>query len=97
MPPRPEPLTALKVKSAEPGRYGDGGKLYLLVRPDKSAFWLFRYTAGGKLREMGLGPARGLHAVTLAKARAKAFNLYEQVAEGLDPLAERELRPRRKR
>ena len=90
MPPRPEPLTALKVKSAEPGRYGDGGKLYLLVRPDKSAFWLFRYTAGGKLREMGLGPARGLHAVSLAKARAKAFSLHEKVAEGLDPLAERE-------
>jgi integrase len=51
---------------------------------------MFRYTSGGKLREMGLGPARGLHAVPLAKARKKAFDLFEKVAEGIDPLAERE-------
>jgi integrase len=89
MPPRPDPLNALRVKSAPPGRYGDGGKLYLLVRRDHSAFWLFRYTAGGRLREMGLGPARGLNAVPLAKARQKAAALHEQVSAGLDPLAER--------
>jgi integrase len=90
MPPRPEPLNALRVKNAEPGRYGDGGKLYLLVRPDRSAYWLFRYTAAGKLREIGLGPARGASAVALAKARKKAAELFEQVADGLDPLAERD-------
>ena len=89
MPPRPEPLNAKRVLHAPPGRYGDGGKLYLLVRPDDSAFWLFRYTTEGKMREMGLGPARGSHAIPLAKARKKAFELFEQVAEGLDPLAER--------
>jgi integrase len=89
MPPRPEPLNAKKVQHAPPGRYSDGGKLYLLVRPDQSAFWVFRYTAAGRLREMGLGPARGTHAVPLAKARKRAFGLFEQVAEGLDPLAER--------
>jgi integrase len=89
MPPRPEPLSALKVKNARPGRYGDGGKLYLLVRPDASAFWLFRYSGGGRLREMGLGPARGLKAVPLAQARQKAAALYDRVAAGLDPLAER--------
>jgi integrase len=90
MPPRPEPLNALRVKSAAPGRYGDGGKLYLLVRPDRSAYWLFRYTAGGKLREIGLGPARGANAVLLAKARKKAAELFEKVADGVDPLLERE-------
>lgn len=90
MPPRPEPLNALKVKNALPGRYGDGGKLYLLVRKDASAFWVFRYTATEKLREMGLGPARGAKAVPLAKVRRQAAELYEKVESGLDPLAERE-------
>jgi len=29
-------------------------------RPSREAkFWLFRYTRGGKMREMGLGPATG--------------------------------------
>ena len=89
MPPRPEPLNALRVKTAPPGRYGDGGKLYLLVRSAESAWWLFRYTAGGKLREIGLGPARGAQAVSLARAREKAAELYRTVAAGVDPLAAR--------
>ena len=46
--------------------------------------------AGGKQREIGLGPARGTHAVTLAKAREQAAALARQVADKLDPLAERE-------
>jgi integrase len=90
MPPRPEPLNALRVKTAPPGRFADGGKLYLLVRDQSAAYWLFRYTAAGKMREIGLGPARGKQAVTLAKAREKAADLYRMVADGLDPLAERE-------
>ena len=48
-------LTAAKVKTAKPGRYGDGGGLYLFVRSETARFWLFRYTPkGGKMREMGL-------------------------------------------
>ncbi len=90
MPPRPEPLTALRVKTAKPGRYGDGGKLYLLVRSAEAAWWVFRYTAAGKMREIGLGPARGQNAVTLARARDKAAELYRMVEDGLDPLAVRE-------
>ena len=58
MPRRAVGLTAAKVVSAKPGRYGDGDGLYLMVRDNGTRFWVFRYTPkGGKLREMGLGRA----------------------------------------
>ena len=97
MPRRPAPLDALKVKHLPPGRYADGNKLYLLVRSEKSAFWVLRYTAGGKLREMGLGPARGSGAVKLAKAREDAIALLAKLRDGLDPLVEREAEAERKK
>jgi integrase len=56
MPRRAKGLSAAKVRTAKPGRYGDGGGLYLLVRPNDTRFWLFRYTIAGRMREMGLGP-----------------------------------------
>jgi integrase len=84
-------LTAAQVeKGTKPGRYGDGAGLYLLVRSRHAKFWLFRYTRSGKMREMGLGPAKGRTAVPLSQARAKARQLHAAVREGRDPLAERE-------
>ena len=56
----------------------------------QAKFWLFRYTRSGKMREMGLGPAKGRTAVSLSQARAKARQLHEAVREGRDPLAERD-------
>jgi integrase len=83
-------LTAVRVRTAPRGRYGDGGGLYLLVRSPERRYWLFRYTPpGGKLREMGMGPASGRTAVSLAEARAKAAEMYRLVKMGVDPLAER--------
>ena len=83
-------FTATFVKNAKPGRYGDGGGLYLLVRETGARFWLFRYKpTGGKMREMGLGPASGLDAVSLADARAKATDLRLMLRTGKDPLEER--------
>ena len=56
MPRLATPLTAAKVKTAKPGRHHDGDGLALLVRkaprpdaPDR-AFWLFRYSSGGRVR-----------------------------------------------
>ena len=43
MPRRAAGLTTMKVKTAPPGRYGDGKGLYLLVRSADARFWLFRY------------------------------------------------------
>jgi integrase len=83
-------ITAAQVeKGTKRGRYGDGAGLYLLVRSKESKYWLFRYRRGSKLKEMGLGPARGRTAVMLSAARAKARELHEAVRDGRDPLEER--------
>lgn len=103
VPRRAQGLTAAKVRTAAPGRYGDGNGLYLLVRHKKAAFWIFRYTLHGRMREMGLGPARGSAAVPLAShpdpankeklvlgARDLAATLRRLVRGGIDPLERRE-------
>jgi len=50
-------LTTLAMrKMTAPGRYGDGGNLYLLVKPSGARVWTFRFTLPGqKPREMSLG------------------------------------------
>jgi integrase len=85
-----EGLTAAKVNTARPGRYGDGNGLYLFVRSKAARFWVFRYTRNGKMREMGLGRA-GPHdaAVKLADARDEAAKLLKLVRSGVDPLDKR--------
>ncbi|MBD0272275.1 MAG: DUF4102 domain-containing protein, partial [Acetobacteraceae bacterium] len=92
MPRRAAGLTAAKVRTAKPGRYGDGGGLYLLVRSPEARYWVFRYTMpGAKMREVGLGRAgTGPGAVALARAREHAADLYRLVRAGVDPLAKRE-------
>jgi integrase len=103
MPLRATPLTAAKVRTAKPGRYGDGDGLYLLVRDNGTAFWVFRYvlprhneaTAGDqpqakpKMREIGLGRARGQNAVSLADARTAAAPLHRLARNKVDPLEQR--------
>ncbi|GLR49882.1 integrase arm-type DNA-binding domain-containing protein [Shinella yambaruensis] len=81
-------LSDVLVKSAKlkPGRHSDGGGLYLNVTPTGSKSWLFMWTVGRKRREMGLGP---YPALSLAKARVKAGEAREAVAEGRDPIAEK--------
>lgn len=89
MPRRAAGLSAAKVRTATPGRYGDGDGLYLLVRTPETAFWVFRFTRAGRLREAGLGRARGANAVALAEARDRARELHRMVRAGRDPLADR--------
>ncbi len=49
-------LTAKIVKALEqPGRYGDGGTLYLVVAPGGSKSWMQRLTIGSRPRDLGLG------------------------------------------
>jgi integrase len=75
----------------QPGMHGDGGGLYLQVTegadgtPRKS--WLFRYTVGGRERQMGLGP---LSDVPLVEARDRALAARELRRAGKDPITERE-------
>ena len=86
-------LTALRVRALkEPGRYADGGGLYLLIGRNNARAWLFRYRdrRTGKLRDRGLGP---LADVSLEKARERAAACRLQLIDGLDPIeASRETR-----
>ena len=89
MPRKAAGLTAVKVRTAQPGRYGDGKGLYLLVRSADARFWLFRYRRDARIREMGLGSVAD---VSLAEAREKAADLHRAVKGGADPLTERDAR-----
>lgn len=85
-------LTSLAIqKLSRPGMHADGGNLYLNVAAGGSKSWVFRYYAGGKQREMGLG---SLLAVDVARAREEARVYREQLQAGLDPLQTREQRKR---
>ena len=53
----------------DPGRYGDGGGLYLVVAPGGSRSWVLRVQQAGKRTDRGLG---GYPAITLATARRLA-------------------------
>lgn len=79
--------TALKA-AKEPGRYSDGGGLYLNVSAAGSKSWVFMWSpAGSKRREMGLG---SFPAVKLKDAREKAVHCRATVAAGGDPIAEKD-------
>jgi integrase len=67
-----------------PGFYPDGGGLYLQVTANAARSWVFRYRgAGGKNRDLGLGPLR---LVPLAVARSKAIDAARLRLEGIDPI-----------
>lgn len=66
-----------------PGRYADGGGLYLVVGQGLTRKWVFRFRWHGRLVDMGLGAAAS---VTLAKAREKAAAARSLLADGHNPL-----------
>jgi integrase len=80
-------LSATKVsKTVTPGRYGDGGGLWLQVTdgaggPTKA--WLFRFMLNGKARQMGLG---SVDSFSLAEARDRARKARQLVTDGIDPI-----------
>jgi len=79
-------LTARKVDTAKPGKYGDGANLYLVVSKTGARKWVLRFTFRGKPKEMGLGSAAS---VPLADAREKAATARRKIAQGLNPIDER--------
>lgn len=80
-------LTDTECKAAsKPGMLGDGGGLYLNVKPSGAKSWAFIWKQDGKRYEMGLG---AYPAVKLAKARAWATEHRQAVAEGRNPIVER--------
>lgn len=79
-------LSALSVKNAAPGKYADGGGLWL-HKADGGGKWVFRFTIYGRRREMGLGSTND---VSLKDAREAADKWRGVAAKGLDPIKERE-------
>lgn len=87
-------LSARRAESIkEPGRYADGGGLWLQVTPRQSGdgvtkSWLFRYTSPktGKPRQCGLG---SLNTVSLTDAREAARQTRILVQSGIDPIDQR--------
>jgi hypothetical protein len=77
-------MTEAKIRSlANVGLHADGRGLYLQIRPNARS-WIYRFTLGGRTRDMRLGP---LAIVSLVKARAKAVAARALVAEGgVDPI-----------
>ena len=74
-------------KTTAAGRYRDDKGLYLQVTKTGAKSWVLRYEREGKERMMGLGP---LHAFTLEEARERARLARQKLADGIDPLADRE-------
>lgn len=79
-------LKAAFVKSAPLGRHTDGGGLYLEVDPTGARRWLLRIVVKGRRRDLGLGSAS---VVSLADARAKAYEFRQIARTGGDPTARR--------
>jgi len=68
----------------KPGRYNDGGGLYLHIRKSGSKSWIYRYRSDGRLREIGLGSLTDTNG--LVPARKKATEYRESLKAGQDPL-----------
>lgn len=80
-------LSALAVKNAAPGKYNDGGGLWLFKREEGSGRWVLRVTVHGQRREMGLGSAAD---VSLKEAREAAERWRSVTRANLDPIKERD-------
>ena len=83
-------LTAVTVTNKnKPGRYADGGGLYLQVSAGTNITkaWLFRFMLDGKARQMGLGP---VITINLAEARERARQARQQLLDGIDPIDARQ-------
>lgn len=70
-----------------PGRFADGGGLYVCVRPAARngvrRTWAFRYMVAGRATELGMGPVALL---SLADAREEAAEYRKALRLGIDPL-----------
>lgn len=83
-------LTDLKIKNAAPRKkehkLSDGQNLYLVVRPNGSKVWQYRYRFDGKQKTFTLGKYPDL---SLSKARQARNDAYSTLLNGNDPVEER--------
>ena len=67
---------------SKPGKYGDQHGLILRVQPSGAKQWIWRGTVNERRRDLGLG---GFPYVSLAEARAQAFDYRKTARQGDDP------------
>lgn len=88
-------LTAKQVQALkEPGKYSDGGGLYLVIDRSGKKRWAFIFRWNGRQPEMGLGV---YPVVQLADARAKALDAERLVRSGVNPIESRQASSNAKR
>jgi hypothetical protein len=79
-------LSEIAIRAAKPRekpyKLSDGRGLYLLVNPNGSRWWRFKYSRFGKERGLSLGVYPD---VTLAMARKRRDEARTQLADGIDP------------
>ncbi len=83
-------LSDTKVRSAKSEdkayKLTDGNGLFLLVHPNGSKYWRFRYRFGGKEKMLAFGVYPD---ISLANAREKRDEARKLVASGVDPSEKR--------
>lgn len=80
-------LTARKVETAKAGKYGDGGGLYLKVKPSGARSWVLRVQHNHRIEEIGLG---GYPEVLLQQARDTALEMRRLAKAGKNIRAHRD-------
>lgn len=73
---------------AAPGWHADGGGLFMRVKSDGNASWVFKFERGGRRRELGLG---AVGAVPLSLARDKAAAMRLDLGAGKEPQPHRQV------
>jgi len=80
------PLTNTAIRSAKPQskpfKLSDGGGLFLLVQPNGSKWWRYKYRFGGKEKLLALG---SYPEVSLAEVRELHYKARKALAAGIDP------------
>ncbi|EHH1282632.1 TPA: tyrosine-type recombinase/integrase [Vibrio parahaemolyticus] len=78
------------VKKGEPCRIAIGEGLYFRVTEQGTPFWIFRYTFGGKRRQMSIAQyGKPPFGISLKAAKESIYELKKLVKEGVDPIIER--------
>jgi integrase len=72
--------------AAKPVKLADGDGLYLVIQPNGNRWWRMRYFFAGREKMLSVGT---YPEISLKDARARRFEIREQVAKGIDPSQER--------
>jgi integrase len=74
-------------RSQWPQKLSDGGGLYLLLQPNGARYWRFNYRFGERQKTLSLGVYPD---VSLARARECHREARQQLAQGIDPSAQKQ-------